>query len=175
MKFHWQLVLGEILLLIVCCLFWDFFPLHFILIFNALKLPLWVVKIVLALSVSLLWISFKKYIILFLAVNKLVNATFVSHSVNALPDFSFCLSQSAQGHCCLQEFCYNAFPTTFLLLNVQYPTRSTFFQCVLQKVALNMAHQKQSEFGNFNTTSLQGYSLITWGEKRETNVYYLAH
>ena len=86
--------------------------------------------------------------------------------MNSLPDFSSCLSWSAQGHCCFQESCYNAFPTVFLLLNVQRTTRSTFLQCVLQKVALNMAHQKQNEFGSLNTTSAQGFPTPWGGKKR---------
>ena len=89
----------------------------------------------------------------------------MSHPVNALPDFSFCQFWNAQGHCRFQELCYNAFPTVFLLLNVQHPTRSAFLQCVLQKVALNMAHQKQNEFGNLHTTSVQGFPPTPWGEK----------
>ena len=39
-------------------------------------------------------------------------------------------------------------------------------QCVLQKVALNMAHQKQNEFGSLNTTSAQGFPPTRGGEKK---------
>lgn len=109
-------------------------------------------------------------------VNRLINATFVFHHVNPLQIFP-------SAHCWMlndigifRNGVNNPFPTVFLLLNVQYTTRSTFFQCALQKVALSMAHQKQNELGNLKATSVQGFSPHTMrGRKREINVYYMAH